>query len=89
MSFKKLRYIQRRAKEQGWDDQDGHPPGDAGAEVALPVLVWSAHTAVSLIGNHDGQEDGAAEDDVVEGEEELGEDDGIELTVVRKWPLKH
>ena len=48
-----------------------------------------AHTAVSLIGNHDGEEDGAAEDDVVEGEEELGEDKSINLIIMGKWPLEH
>ena len=89
LSFKELRHIKHRAKEQGWDDQGGHPPGDAGAQVTLPVLVWSAHTAVPLVSNDDGEEDGGIEDDVVEGEEELGEDDGIQFTVVRKWPLEH
>ena len=41
-----------------------------------------------FIGDHDGEEDGAGEDDVVDGEEELGEDDGIELTIIREGPLE-
>ena len=48
-----------------------------------------AHTAVSLIGNHDGEEDGAAEDDVVEGEEDLRKDDGVHLIIMGKRPFEH
>ena len=87
--FKKLWNIESGAEEYGGEQVGDHLPGDAGAEVALPVLVRSAHTAVSLIGNHDGEEDGAAEDDVVEGEEELGEYEGINLIIMGKWPLEH
>ena len=87
--FKKLWNIEGGAEEYGGEQVDDHLPGDAGAEVALPVLVRPAHTAVSLIGDHDGEEDGAAEDDVVEGEEELGEDKSINLIIMGKWPLEH
>ena len=86
--FKKLWNIESSAEEYGGEQVGDHLPGDAGAEVALPVLVRPAHTAVSLIGDHDGEEDGAGEDDVVDGEEELGEDEGVELTIIRKGPLE-
>ena len=89
LCLKKLWNIKNCAEQHGGEQVGDHPPGDAGAEVAVPVLVRSTHTAVPLVGNHDGEEDGAAEDDVVEGEEELGEDDGVQLIVVRKRPLEN
>ena len=46
LCFKEFRNIESSAEEEGGEHEAGHPPGDAGAEVALPVLVWSAHTAV-------------------------------------------
>ena len=87
--FKKLWNIESSAEEYGGEQVGDHLPGDAGAEVALPVLVRPAHTAVSLIGNHDGEEDGAAEDDVVEGEEDLRKDDGVHLIIMGKRPFEH
>ena len=89
MCFEEFRNIESSAEEEGGEHEAGHPPGDAGAEVALPVLVRSAHTAVSLIGDHDGEEDGAAEDDVVEGEEDLRKDDCVRLIIMGNRPFKH
>ena len=44
---------------------------------------------IPLIGNDNSEEDGAVEDDVVGREENLRKQDGVEFTVVGKWPLEH
>ena len=41
-----------------------------------------------FIGDHDGQEDGGVEDDVVDREEELGEEDGVDFTLHVERPTE-
>ena len=40
-------------------------------------------------GNNDGEKNRAVENDVVDWVENLWEEDGINFTAVREWPLKN
>ena len=40
------------------------------------------HTIIPFIGNNKSEENGAGEDDVIEGEKELWDDDGVNLTFI-------
>ena len=44
---------------------------------------------IPLICEYNSEEDRTAEDDVVGRKENLRKQDGVEFTVVGKWPLKH
>ena len=39
-----------------------------------------------FICNDNGEEDGTVEDDIIDRIEKPGEDDGVQFTVVVKWP---
>ena len=43
---------------------------------------------IPFIGNDNSEEDRAVEDDVIDRVEELGEEDGVQLTVIGEGPLK-
>ena len=43
---------------------------------------------IPFIGNNNGEKDRAVEDDVIDRVDELGEEDGIHLTVVGERPLE-
>ena len=40
-------------------------------------------------GNAAGEVNGAAEEDVVEGKDELGKEDAIDIAVLTDWPRKY
>ena len=44
---------------------------------------------IPFICNDNGEEDGTVEDDIIDRVEKLGEDDGVQFTVVVKWPLEY
>ena len=54
--------------------------------MTLPVLVGTADGAASLVGDGDGGVDAAAEADVIEGVDDLGEDEGVDHAGVGDGP---
>ena len=57
-----------------------------------PTSYWTfcniGTSHIPFIGNNNSEEDGAVEDDVIDRVDELGEEDGIHLTVVGERPLE-
>ena len=51
--------------------------------------LFKPHLKLPFIRNHYGEENGAAEDDVVDGVEELGKKNSIQLSLLRKRPAEH
>ena len=48
-----------------------------------------AYSTKPFKGNNDGEKNRTVENDVVDWVENLWEEDGINFTAVREWPLKH
>ena len=102
--FPKLRNIEYCAKDNCRHHIASHPPANASAQGAVAVLVRAAHTAKSeykavknrnicfiipFISNDNGEEDGTVEDDVIHRKQKLGENNGVQFTIVGKRPPEH
>jgi len=61
----------------------------ARAHCAVSVGMGTTDRVVSFKGNNNCEKDRAVEDDVVDRVEKFRKDDGIELTVIVKWPFKY